>query len=469
MTTQMNSRATAPTTRLTRRRYLAHALAGSGGAGLLAALAACSAPGPAGGSAGPAANAQPITIRFPDDASSPTDAAFADEFAKRFNAKYAPRITAQLESFPDPDWGKRYEKWVTMAVSGTMPEIVWLCCTFIRPFMLKGLVMELDKFIKRDWKPADIDDFYKGPYEAFKIEGKQLAIPVYINVVIMFVNNNLLKQAGMPYPDENWNKDKFLDYVVKLTKHTAPREANPWGFDMGFTALDRNVSFIWAWGGEPHDPKDGPIVTKLTYDNPKTIEALQFLHDLAWKYQVSPLKDSERGGLGREDAFIQGKTAIYLEATGNAANISTKGPTVGLDWDFAPLVKGPAGYGSRISTDGYMIDKSTKYAEQAWTVLRELSSTETQELRAQLARRQPPRKSAAGAWEKVYPGKNAKLGRLMAESGRPDARAFWKDADQVAAIVSKYMTATMIDNTMDVAQAMKQAMEDVRGYYAGNK
>jgi len=47
-------------------------------------------------------------------------------------------------------------------------------------------------------------------------------------------------------------------------------------------------------------------------------------------------------------------------------------------------------------------------------------------------------------WEKIYPGKNAKLGRTMAESSRPDARAFWKDADEVGKIVGKYMDATMI-------------------------
>ncbi len=469
MTTRMNSRATAPTTRLTRRRYLAHALAGSGGAGLLAALAACSAPGPASGSAGPAANAQPVTIRFPDDASSPTDAAFADEFAKRFNAKYAPRITAQLESFPDPDWGKRYEKWVTMAVSGTMPEIVWLCCTYIRPFMLKGLVMELDKFIKRDWKPSDLDDFYKGPFDGMKVDGKQLGIPVYVNTNIMFVNKGHLREAGLQYPSETWGKNDFQDLVIKLTRRTGPTSADRWGYDMSFTGLDRNVTFICNNGGEPHDPKDGPVVTKLTYDDPKTVDGLQFLHDLIWKHQVSPTSSDQRGGVGSADAFVQGKIAVYMDATGTGATINTKAPANNLDWDFLPLPKGPGGYGARISMDGYMIDRSTKYAEQAWVVLRELASTDSQQLRAQLARRQPPRKSAAIAWEKAYEGKNARLGRLMAETARPDPRSFWKDADQVAGIIGQYMSATMLRNEMTVAQAMKQAMEDVRGYYAGNK
>jgi ABC-type glycerol-3-phosphate transport system substrate-binding protein len=452
----------------TRRRVLA--LLGAGVAGPLGALAGCAGPGSTGSSGAPGAGeqpapgAQPVSIRYPYDPGSALDSAFADEFNKRFSAKY-PAITPQPDAWPDPDWSKRYEKWVAMAVAGTMPEIVWLCCTYLRPFMFKGLVAQLDQYIKRDWKPAEVDDFFKGPYEAMKIEGKQMGLPVYINTVLMFVNMNYLREAGLAYPDESWDKSKLADYAVKLNKRTGDR----WGFDMGFNAIDRNIAFIWSNGGEPHDPKDGPVVTKLTYDDPKTIDALQWLHDLPWKAQVSPVRDDQRGGLGREDAFIAGKTAIYLEATGNAGNISTKGPANNLDWDFLPLTKGPGGYGARISTDGYMLDKQTKVAEQAWTLLRELTSSETQSLRAQLNRLQPPRKSAAATWEKVYEGKNAKLGRTMAETARADPRAFWKDADQVGAIVQKYMDATMIANSMDVGQALKQAMDEVRGYYAANQ
>ena len=453
---------------MTRRTYLGRGLAaGAGAVGLpaaLAGLAGCAPPG-AGGER-PGTSTQPVTIRWVNDVGTdPLADQFNEEFNRKFNAKYGGKITAQVEAFPDPDWGKRYEKWVTMAVSGDMPEIVWLCCTFIRPFMMKGLVAELDKYIRRDWKQAEIDDFFKGPYDGMKVEGKQLGIPVYINTNIMFVNKGHLKEAGLAYPDENWTKQQFLDYVIRLTKRGGER----WGYDMSFTGLDRNITWIWNNGGEPHDPKDGPVVTRLTYDDPKTIEGLQFLHDLIWKHQVSPTSNDQRGGMGTEDAFLNGKIAIYFQATANAGNISNKAPGTGLDWDFLPLVKGPGGHGARISMDGYMIARTAKYPDEAWTVLRELVSTDAQTMRAQLARRQPPRKSVASVWEKVYDGRNARLGRIMAETARPDPRSFWKDADQVGAVIGRYMSATLIRNEMTVAQAMKAAMEEVRGYYASAK
>jgi multiple sugar transport system substrate-binding protein len=445
---------------VTRRAVLVRGLrSGAAAMGVLGALTACR-PGDLGGTEKPNVAAPPATIRWPEG-TGPLEIEFADEFNKRVNAKYGPKITAVMEPFPDPDWRQRYEKWTAMAVAGTMPEVVFLCCTFIRPFMIKGLVSELDKYIKRDWKQAEIDDFYKGPMDGMKVDGKQMGIPAYVNMVISYVNKNHVKAAGLTYPDENWDRNKFLEFVTRLHKPGGTQ----WGFDMSHAALDRNISFIWANGGEPHDPKDGPLVTKLTYDDPKTIDALQFVHDLIWKHQVSPATNDQRGGQGNEDTFINGRSAIYMQASGNAANISTKAPGTGLDWDFLPLVKGPGGHGARMSIDGYMIDKTSPVQDQAWTVVRELVSTETQILRAERRRLQPPRKSAALAWEKAYEGKNAKLARIMADTARPDPRAFWKDADQVGAIMGNYMNATLIRNEMPVAQAMRQAMAEVRGYY----
>jgi ABC-type glycerol-3-phosphate transport system substrate-binding protein len=142
-----------------------------------------------------------------------------------------------------------------------------------------------------------------------------------------------------------------------------------------------------------------------------------------------------------------------------------KAPAAGLDWDFMPLPKGPGGYGGRISTDGYMIDKNTKYGDQAWTVLKELTSAETSVVRGTIQRQQPPRRSALSSFEKGFEGKTARLARLMGETGRPDPRAFWKDAVQVEALLKKYLDASIGRNEMALAPAMAAAMQEIRGYY----
>ena len=437
---------------------LARGLTLGGAAGV--ALAACGAPGSGGDAI--SQSATPVKIRWTAEVGTPTVDAFNADTIKRVQQKYNGKIDIQVEPHPDPDWAIRYQRYTAMALSNSLPEVITLCCQFIRPFMIAGLALNLDNVIKKDWKQTDIDDFYKTQYEAFKIEGKQMGIPVYANVNIMFVNRNLLKQAGLAYPADDWTKAQFLDYAVKLNKPGGSQ----WGFDMSFDGADRNCTWIYNQGGEPHDPKDGPLVTKLTYDNPKSIEGLEFLRDLIWKQQVAPKNDADRGGVGRNDAFLAGKIGMIMDAASSTGgDLFNKAPAAGLDWDFMPLPKGPGGYGARVSTDGFMIDKNAKYVDQSWAVMKELTNAEGNVARGTLQRQQPARRSVVSAFEKGYEGKTARLAKIMADTGRADPRAFWKDAVPVEAIVKKYFQASITKNEQPVAAAMQQAMAEVRGYY----
>jgi ABC-type glycerol-3-phosphate transport system substrate-binding protein len=184
---------------------------------------------------------------------------------------------------------------------------------------------------------------------------------------------------------------------------------------------------------------------------------------------VSPLNNDQRGGVGQEDAFIQGRIAIYMVASNNAANIAAKAPASGLEWDFLTLPRGAGGQGARVSMDGWVIDKQSKVGEQAWIVLRELAGAENHELLAGVRQLTSPRRSGHQFWEKAYAGKRAGIGRPLAEAARADPRAFWKDSDSVGGIMEQHMQATFNRNEVGVAQAMRQAMEEVRGFYASGK
>lgn len=422
-------------------------------------LAGCTARRQPGQEGGIPLTGRQVVVRFPEGTASEFDRQFAEAVAKRVQEKY-PNITVEV----DADWGslswqQRHEKYVTATMAGTAPEIMWLCCTFIRPFMERGMALDLDPFIKKDMKAQELADFYAGPLEGMKVEGKQMGLPAYININIIYVNRDQLNEVGLPYPDENWTRERLLEYAQRLVKRQG-EQVERWGFDMPFASIDRLVTWIWSMCGEPHDPQD---VTKFLFDQPKVIDAVSFLHDMIWKHRVSPATSEMRFGMGVDAAFINGKTSIIMAATGNAAGISRQ--VTAFNWDFAPLTKGPCGHGARVSMDGYMIARDTKIPGESWLVLKELVSTEVNILRAELKRLQPPRRSAAAAWEKNYEGKQARLGRVMAETSRPDARAFWKDADQVGVIVGNHLSATFYRNEYGPAEALRRIVADVHAYY----
>src|SRR6266542_2571378 len=130
-----------------RRHLLARGLTLGGAAGM--ALAACGAPGSSGGDA-ISQSATPVKIRWTAEVGTPTVDAFNADTIKRVQQKYNGKIDIQVEPHPDPDWAIRYQRYTTMALSNSLPEVITLCCQFIRPFMIAGLAMNLDNVIKKD-------------------------------------------------------------------------------------------------------------------------------------------------------------------------------------------------------------------------------------------------------------------------------------------------------------------------------
>ena len=310
-----------------------------------------------------------------------------------------------------------------------------LCCELMRPYFTAGNARELDPYIKRDWKKGEADDFYKGMWEGMQLEKKQYGIPVYANTPAIFVNKTHFKEAGVRPPGrKTGGRPSSWTTVTKLHRPASDR----WGFMMSnYNQPNRHVLFVWAWGGEVHDPKDGPVVTRLTYDHPKTVEALQFIHDLIWKHRVAPPDDAARGGLGAQAAFEQGRAAIYLDGAHVLGAFLRRQQAEGsFDWDIAMPVVGPTGgKGARIGNDGYMIWKGSKHAESGLDGDQGALLARRAALRAEITASRPAVRSAQVHFEKQFPGKNMKVMRTLGETARPDPNAYWKDSAPVNAII----------------------------------
>ena len=431
-----------------------------------AALTACA---PGGGAREEPAElpSSPVTLRFPWE-STPTNEAFFAQFQKHLKEKTNDKVRVAADPWLG-SWTERYEKWTTQALAGDAPDLIVLCCELMRPYFTAGNARELDPYLKRDWKRGEADDFYRGMWEGMQLEKKQYGIPVYANTPAIFINKTHFKESGVNIPSETWGPQAFLDTVTKVHRPANDR----FGFMMSnYNQPNRHVLWVWAWGGEVHDPKDtSSPITKLTYDHPKTVEALTYVHELIWKHRVAPNNDAARGGLGAQAAFEAGKAATYLDGahvTGAFLRRQQQDPS--FDWDIAMPVVGPTGgKGARIGNDGYMIWKGSKNLEAAWTVVKELYSPELQKVRAEITASRPAVKSAQVHWEKQFPGKNMKAMRTLGETARPDPNAYWKDSATVNAIIVKHLQSTFERNEVTVGEAVSRLMTEIRGYYANAK
>ena len=79
----------------------------------------------------------------------------------------------------------------------------------------QGNVLNLAPFIEQD-ESFDLDDFFPGTVELYTKEGKIWAVPAGVDVMVMFYNQDLFDQYGVPYPRLGWTWDDFLETASAL-------------------------------------------------------------------------------------------------------------------------------------------------------------------------------------------------------------------------------------------------------------
>jgi len=110
------------------------------------------------------------------------------------------------------------------------------------------------------------------------------ALPVGMDLLVMYYNKGLFDEAGLPYPQPGWTWDEFLDAAEAITKpDDVPTPTYGYSTIDGY--LDTLV-FIGVHGSSIFNDIQNP--TRMTFNDPLTVEAMEFCADLFHTYQVAP-------------------------------------------------------------------------------------------------------------------------------------------------------------------------------------
>ncbi|HET7769442.1 MAG TPA: sugar ABC transporter substrate-binding protein [Chloroflexota bacterium] len=337
-----------------------------------AALAACGA-SPSGGDA-----SKPVTIR-PD---------VTLQLLIELGAQYQPQFENVLgrwrQSIPGGAPKVEYalgtsaanlEKTQSMLAAGTPPDLLQQEVTGAIGLIAKNQIFALDNVIKRD--KLDLSDFFERSYPQFEWKGKKHGISKGMSNQSMYVNQTLFQQAGATLPpvksnDAGWDFDTFVRTAERLTKRSGS-ETTQWGFILGRGLRGGFGQFIRANGGEFFD-KD---FTRCTLNEPRAVEALQFMQDLMYKYRVAPTPREEMAAGGAGPMFIQqGIAGMWINPVSNVPNQRA----ASYQWDLAVNPKGNGSAGKRVTTGGgqaWLILNASKNHEEAWAFLKHATSVDS--------------------------------------------------------------------------------------------
>jgi len=228
-----------------------------------------------------------------------------------------------------------------------------------------GKIRSLDPWIEND-KTYDAPDFYPGTAALLSGDGKTWGVPAGIDPWVLFYNKDLFDKAGVAYPAAGWTWEDFLQAAQKTT--------NPDTSIYGFVTCNivDPALLIYQHGGSLVDNLDNP--TRATFDNRKTVEAMEWWAALMTDKKVAPNSQTIRSTFRQAEGGIYlGKVAMWFGQMSERGGLTLpQDLTWTFHWGMSPLPVNvqPA---TIATAEGYFISAKTSAGDACWKWLSFLS------------------------------------------------------------------------------------------------
>jgi multiple sugar transport system substrate-binding protein len=268
---------------------------------------------------------------------------------------------------------------VTEVEAGTAPDVFWIPGTDVARFAEAGLILNLANMAAMS-DDFSADDFYAGPMGFLTtplegMEGEALwGIPRDVSAFAIYYNADLFDEAGLDYPETGWTWDDFAvaaEEISSLGDEIVGFGMNAWWANWGYFVNAAGSSFF------------NEDYTNCALDNDATVAGLN---------QAKALFDNNWAvpwGSDSEGPFLAGNVGMFLNG-----RWATPGTIANADfnWNVASLPVGPSGEQTNwLFWGAYVVNARTEHPEEAWDLVKRLTSLEIQEQVANLGANIPSR------------------------------------------------------------------------------
>lgn len=228
----------------------------------------------------------------------------------------------EVELLPTSSGRGYYDRLTVMAIGGTAPDVALVAYQFLPPFIDMGVLIDLKPFLNR---PGGLRerDFVPIVLDSLSFGGKLYAIPRDFTSVSMYINTDMLEKTGVPLPDPvvPLTVDEYLQLGRRVT-----RDLDGDGvFDQFLAASFGWSAAVQIFGGQLWDHYRTP--TKSTANDPKVMEAFDWVRDLRLQHQVLP-------PFGQSATFLKGQVATFFSGRYEVPNLRG---TAEFSWDVRPF------------------------------------------------------------------------------------------------------------------------------------
>jgi multiple sugar transport system substrate-binding protein len=294
----------------------------------------------------PAREPVTITFEFPE-----VDAERYEALVPKFNERH-PQITVELRA---KTWQELYN------LEAERADVLWVSQDLAAQLSGQDKIVNLSSLVEQD-DAFQLSAFYPGAVDVLSREGRIWAIPFGADMVVMYYNRDLFDQYNVPYPPIDWTWDDFLERAVAL------RDPDAFIFGYG-PRLDLNDAtfFVYQHGGRILDDLENP--TRTTFDDPLTIEALDWYARLVHDYDAAPsLNQSSHDYGGGSYAIYQGirtgKVGMWMGGLSERGGLTWPFKWT-MGWGMVPLPS-DAQSATQAMVEGYAISSDTEHHDACW-------------------------------------------------------------------------------------------------------
>lgn len=255
-----------------------------------------------------------------------------------YNARKARFEEANTDVVIEPDlWTFDRKTFYAKAAGGQLPDLYGVGFTEVPEVIASEYSADLTDVMKKRGYDGMINE------DVLEIisddKGRIMAFPYSAYVLGLAVNTEMMEAAGLmeadgtPKQPKDWNE--LVEFAVKIKQATGKP-----GFV--FPTANKNGGWMFtclAWSfGVDFMEKDSDGKWKATFNTPEAAEALQYIKDLKWKYDVLPA-NTLIDGTEYSKIFATGGAGIQI----GAGDVPRKYVQYGLDPNKLGMIALPAG------------------------------------------------------------------------------------------------------------------------------
>ena len=231
----------------------------------------------------PTAFAAPVNIDFWYGMTGP-DGAYIKNIVDAFK-KANPYVTVTPTAYA---WATLWTKLDAAYAAGNPPQVIAFHIQEVAPYNSKGMLEPIGaKLASLGFKK---DVYLPSMVESGQVAGEQYSLPIDVHPIAMYYNADMLKAAGL---DPNKPPKTYAELVSAAQKMTKGKTQYGVGLeqknDIQFYGF---MSFFYQWGGK----LVADNFKTATFDGEPARKTLAQLHDLIWKYKVTPLGEEDARG-----------------------------------------------------------------------------------------------------------------------------------------------------------------------------